>query len=823
MKRFVVRFLKWIFRLAVLAGFCGGLVLVGFAYLYSPLSDLPDHTSLKKYVPSVSSRVFLQDGSKLAEYSYEKRYFVPIDKVPQKLINAFIAAEDKHFFQHAGVDFQGIIRSALKNLENIGKGRRPQGASTITQQVARIFLIKTNEISYIRKIKEAILSHRIESTLSKRQILELYLNQVYMGLGTYGVVAAAKTYFNKTLDELTIAECSYLASLVKGANNYHPVKNKQKALTRRNWVVNRQLEDGYISNAEAKAAIEEDLRMTEEQDQDAKAEYFAEETRKYLMEQFPSDSLNKEGLIVRATLDPRFQKCAYEALRKGLENVDRRFGWRGAIGNMNIHTTRAGAISVLKKIPIPKGGEDFIKAVVAVASSKKISILTENNDLGKLIEADVKWIGKKIKPGDIILVEKVKKDKKIISDFTIKQIPHVQGAIIVIEVETGRILAMQGGYSFSMSEFNRSTQAMRQCGSAFKPFVYLAGLENGFAPNTVIDASAVEVDLGETLGVWKPKNYHGMEIEKITMRRALERSINTATVRIAQETGLDKIARIAEQFGIFDKMPELLSYALGAGETTLLKLTTAYAMLANGGKRISPTMVDYVLDRYGNVLYKNDNRIVDNSIGFDAPFPPKLNDNRAQILDERSIYQITSLLEGVMLRGSGASARFLNFPMAGKTGTSNESRDTWFVGYTPDIAVGVFVGFDEQSKNLGKNANGSNTALPIFISFMEKAKKFLTPTPFKVPKGIKLRKIDTETGGKPSDIPGTSMVEAFKDDEDISEENIMGNNSNEGKKHSSLLDLIDSKDENEDASSGKQQAEGSENDEKIINPVMGIY
>ena len=311
-----------------------------------------------------------------------------------------------------------------------------------------------------------------------------------------------------------------------------------------------------------------------------------------------------------------------------------------------------------------------------------------------------------------------------------------------------------------------------------------------------------------------------MEIDKITMRRALERSINTATIRIAQETGLDKIARIAEQFGIFDKMPELLSYALGAGETTLLKLTTAYAMLANGGKRIHPTMVDYVLDRYGNVLYKNDNRIIDNSIGFDAPFPPKLNDNRAQILDERSIYQITSLLEGVILRGSGASARFLNFPMAGKTGTSNESRDTWFVGYTPDIAVGVFVGFDEQSKNLGKNANGSNTALPIFISFMEKTKKFLTPTPFKVPKGIKLRKIDIETGGKPSDIPGTSMIEAFKDDEDVSEENIMGgNDANDSKKHSSLLDLLDSEDEIKDNSTEKQ----AEDDEKIINPVMGIY
>lgn len=818
MKRFIIRFFKCMFVL-VFAVCILGTAILGLDYISSLIADLPDYTSLKKYMPDVSTRVFLQDGRKLAEYSYEKRYFVPIDKVPQKVINAFVAAEDKHFFQHMGVDWQGIMRSALKNLENLGRGKRPQGASTITQQVARIFLIKTNEISYVRKLKEAILAYKIETSLSKRQILELYLNQVYMGLGAYGVAAAAKTYFNKTLDELTIAECSYLASLVKGANNYHPVKHKKKAITRRNWVINRQLEDGYISKAEAITAVQKDLVMSNEETNDVKADYFAEEMRKHLMDKFPSDNLNKEGLVVRATLDTRLQQCAYSALKKGLEEVDRRFGWRGALCNINIQGFRDKLIAQLKEIPTPKGGEKFQKAVVYSTSDGKIGVLTDQNETGRLSNSDSQWIRKKIRRGDVILVEKDNRlTKSTTPIFNLKQIPHVQGAIVAIEVETGRILAMQGGYSFSMSEFNRATQAMRQCGSAFKPFVYLAGLENGFAPNTVIDASAVEVDLGESRGVWKPRNYHGMEIDKITMRRALERSINTATVRIAQETGLDKVAKVAELFGIFEKMPELLSYALGAGETTLLKLTTAYAMLANGGKRITPTMIDYVLDRNGNILYKNDNRIVDNNIGYDAKLPPKLNDNREQILDERSVYQITSLLEGVVQRGSGASARFLNFPLAGKTGTSNESRDTWFVGYTPDIAVGVFVGFDDHSKSLGKNANGTNTALPIFISFMSVARKFLTPTPFRVPKGIKLRKIDIETGGAPTGAPGSSMIEAFKDEDDEPQENAI-----ETRKHSGLLELIDKSENKSEENEASDKDKRNENDEQIVTSVKGVY
>jgi penicillin-binding protein 1A len=446
--------------------------------------------------------------------------------------------------------------------------------------------------------------------------------------------------------------------------------------------------------------------------------------------------------------------------------------------------------------------EEFSKAVVTSKENKDLMILTEKGEIGKIQDADVKW-AKKLKPGDAVFVSKLHAGKTK-GQFCIKQLPAVQGAMVIVEVNSGRILAMQGGYSFSQSEFNRATQALRQTGSAFKPFVYLAGLENGFAPNSIIDASPIEIDLGKGLGVWKPRNYHGMELDKITLRRAIERSINTATIRIAQEAGIDKIAKIAEQFGVFESMPELLSYVLGAGESTLLKLTTSYAMLANGGRKITPTMVEYIQDKHGRVIYKMDERTIDGGADCDVKFPPKLNDNRPQILSEQSIYQLTSLLEGVMQRGSGAPANFLNFPMAGKTGTSNESRDTWFIGYTPDIAIGVFIGFDDHSKSLGKNANGTNTALPIFIDFMAEAKKYLTPKPFRVPRGIKLRKIDAETGGTPSENNRNIITEAFKeeDDYDSAERNVVVEEKN------STVKLIDD-----------DKADSPDN----IRSIIGIY
>ena len=730
----------------------GAAGVVGAFYLFS--SDLPDHSSLKKYSPSLSSRVFLQDGSKLCEYSTERRYFVPIDLIPLKLINAFIAAEDKNFFTHQGVDFWRIAGSLINNIKHLGSGKRPQGASTITQQVARIFLIKQNNVSYIRKIKEAILAYRIEHTLSKRQILELYLNQIYLGLGSYGVAAAAKTYFNKSLNELTIGECAYLAGLPKGANNYHPIKHRDKAITRRNWALFRLLDNNYITKMQYQDAIKEDLTMAPQASDEYSAEYFSEEVRKHIMSNYTFANLNQEGLVVRTTLNPKFQKCAYDALQRGLENIDRSRGWRGPLTNIDLANSHGEIVKILQATAKPKGADNFQRAVLL---SKVGKILVEDGATGSLTDNDLNW-AKRIKAGDVILVEK-RKDK-----YVIKQLPNVQGAIVVIDVHNGHILAMQGGYSFAQSEFNRATQAKRQLGSVFKPFVYLSALDSGFAPNSIIDASPCEIDLGYGMGTWQPKNYGNAILDQITFRQALERSVNTATVRIAKEVGMKKIALAARQFGIFENMPHYFSYAIGSGETSLLNITTAYAMLANGGKKITPTMIDYIADKNGKTIYKADERKVYSDVT--SELPPRLVDPREQIWDEQSIYQTTSLLEGVMQRGSGASAKSLNILMAGKTGTSNDSRDTWFIGYTPDIAVGVFVGYDDHTKSLGQRATGSSIALPIFIKFMSAAKKYLQPKPFKVPKGIRLKTIDAKTGSAPR--PGEpTIVEAFKKDEEV--------------------------------------------------------
>ncbi|MDR3180099.1 MAG: PBP1A family penicillin-binding protein [Holosporaceae bacterium] len=751
LKRIVGRFLCFVMIVALL----GLATLLAILYMFS--ADLPDHTSLKKYVPNMASRVFLEDGSKLCEYSYEKRYFIPVEKIPRNLINAFLSAEDKRFYEHMGIDFISTLRSAWYNLQHLGSGKRPQGASTITQQVARIFLIKTNEVSYIRKIKEAILSFRIELALSKQNILELYLNQIYMGLGAYGVAAAAKVYFDKTVDELTIAECAYLAALAKGANLYHPIKNKNNALERRNWLLGRMQKDCFITRKEAAKAMKEDLLVVAPE-KIPNAEYLAEEIRKYLMEKFPSSSLNKDGFIIRATMDIRLQNFAYNALRRGLEKIDRDFGWRGPIGKISGEKSKERISEKLKKIAAPAGSGNCQKAYVIKNHQKQITIITEAGTIEKISSSDIPWI-RKAKAGDVILVSDTpNKD----GTFDVRQVPLIQGAIIVIEINTGRILAMQGGYDFSISEFNRATQAMRQCGSIFKPFVYLAALENGFSPNSIIDAGSIEVEI-DNGSVWKPKNYHGAVLDKITLRRALEKSINTATIRIAYEVGMDKISKIARQFGIFEDMPQYLSYSLGAGETTPLKITTAYAMIANGGKRIVPTLVDYVQDKRGSTIYRRTSASLDSNLPFNSEFPPKLNDSREQIINEQSIFQVISMLEGVVLHGSGASVRVLGIPVAGKTGTSNESRDIWFVGFTPDIAVGVFVGFDDHSLSLGKNATGSSIAAPIFIDFMTQAKNILSPKSFRIPKGIKLRKIDLETGGSPTGA--VSIMEAFKDDE----------------------------------------------------------
>lgn len=734
------------------------LAVIGVVCLYFFVSDLPDHNALKVYSPDVATRVFLKDGTKLCEYANEKRYFIPIEKIPNKLINAFIAAEDKHYYQHPGVDFLGIARSIVQNIKNISTGKRPHGASTITQQVARIFLIKDNKVSYVRKIKEAILAWRIESALSKQQILELYLNQIYMGMGLYGVAAAAKGYFNKTVNELTIAECSYLAAVVKGANNYHPVKHKQKALDRRNWVIARQLEDGLISAQEARLATAEDLIMAENTSNPTIG-YYAEEVRKYLIANFATQkNLNKSGFIVRATLDPHLQQCAYQALRSGLERIDRRLGWRGPVGNVSVDLSRDDICRSLKEnISIPKGCDGFEAAAIIKVNKQRVEILVASGETGSLTPEDASW-AKDIRVGDVVFVSKSKNNL-----YCLRQVPAIQGGLLVMDVDTGRILAMQGGYAFEQSEFNRALQSSRPIGSVFKPFVYLAALENGFAPNTIVNADAVTIDMGGATGIWSPRNYNGVELGNLTLRKCLARSVNTATVRIAKTIGLRNVISIARLFGIFDNMPAYYSYVLGAGESTLIRLTAAYAMLANGGKRIHPVLVDYVQDRYGRIVFTGENKRLDRNANFDEDYPPFICDDREQLLDEQSVYQVTSILHGAMKIYAATRDLYTRIPMAGKTGTSNESRDVWFVGYTSDLAIGVFVGFDDHTKSLGKTANGANTALPIFADFVRSAK--LQPKPFRVPRGIHLRKIDAQTGAIPTSTTVETVIEAFKDDE----------------------------------------------------------
>lgn len=760
----MLRFIKkFITRLAFLVvSFVAIFVIASVAIIHLIGSDLPDHNSLKLYYPNLSSRVFLSDGSLLTEYASEKRYFIPIQRIPQKLINAFLVVEDTKFYTHSGIDPLRIAKSLILNLLRGNHKKRPKGASTITQQIARIFLLGTNEVSYKRKIREAILAFRIENALNKSQILELYLNQIYLGLGAYGIAAAAKIYFAKSVDDLTLAECAYIASLAKGANNYHPIKNHKRAILRRNWALERLQKNGFISAQECEESKKEDLTLSKDAILPSNADYFAEELRKALMQMMPTSDLNKKGLVIRATLDNRLQKCAEAALLNGLENFDKRLGWKGPIGNIDISENTEQNISEViinleKQFTIPHNCK--------LGIIKKVTNQEVNGTFadGTTFNAKVtEWTKKPIKCfkiGDIIPVDNSNPKKTCI-----KQIPRVQGGIVVIEVNTGRVLAMHGGYNFKQSKFNRVTQAMRQCGSAFKPFVYLAALENGISPADKIDGSPCEIDIGYGLGIWSPKNYKNKTIGIVTVRQGLEKSLNTVTVRLAQNIGLKKIANISQKFGLFDKMPLYFSSVLGSVETTLLKLTSAYAMIANGGRRIVPTLIDYIQDRNGKVVFKADNRgnlMYQNADLKNAP--PKLLDVREQLSDPASTYQLISMMCGVVERGSAIFAKQLGYPIAGKTGTSNDSHDAWFIGATTDIVVGIFIGYDDYT-SLGENVTGSSIAVPIFVEFMSSAIPKATAKPFKIPNGIVFKNIDRFTGEQCNKISQNIITEAFKDD-----------------------------------------------------------
>jgi penicillin-binding protein 1A len=776
--------------LRALFTFLGLLIVLAFVgvggllYVFNKFGqDLPDYHQLADYEPPVMTRVHAGDGRLLAEYAIEKRVFVPIRAMPKRVVNAFLSAEDKNFYHHQGIDFLGVVRAVIINVKNYGGSRRKVGASTITQQVAKNFLL-TNEVSWDRKVKEAILAFRIERAFTKDRILELYLNEIYLGYGSYGVAAAALNYFDKPLSELSIAEVAYLAALPKAPNNYHPVRKLEAALARRNWVIGRMLEDRVITADDANLAIAEPLTTRKRSEtQFVTAEFFAEEVRRELAERYGEKELYKGGLSVRTTLNPKFQKIADRAVKKGLQSYDRRHGWRGPLMHLDEEASAQPLQQRLAAIePVPGLG-NWKMAVVLELNDAAASIGLAGGANGFIPLAQLKWarhwaekerLGPKVNhPSDVLAVGDVVAVEALLADsdgklypqgtHALRQIPEIEGALVALDPHTGRILAMSGGYDYAKSQFNRVTQAMRQPGSAFKPFVYLAALDSGYSPSTLILDAPFVIDQGPGLPKWRPANYTKKFYGPSTMRLGIEKSRNLMTVRLAQTVGMDKISEYAKRFGLADSMPEQLAMALGAGETTLLRLTSGYAMLVNGGKKIRPTLIDRIQDRHGRKVLSHDARVCrDCRASFWTGQPvPALPDPRQQLTDASSAYQIVSMLKGVVDRGTGRSIRSVGKPLGGKTGTTNKSIDAWFIGFSADLAVGVFTGFDNP-RSLGRREQGASVAAPIFRDFMTEALADTAATPFRIPPGIRLVRVNATTG-KPARIGEKKIIlEAFK-------------------------------------------------------------
>lgn len=785
----VARFLVGVLSLGVFLALIGAGVAAYGLWHYG--KNLPEYAQLADHQPATTTRVHAGDGRMIAEYAVEKRVFVPVSAIPNRVIHAFISAEDQNFYTHPGVDFIALARAVVTNvMMKLQGGGRPIGASTITQQVAKNFLL-TNEVSIERKIKEAILSFRIERALSKDRILELYLNEIYLGYGAYGVAAAALNYFDKSLDDLTIEEAAYLAALPKAPNNYHPVRRYDDAVARRNWVIGRMLEERYISPAEAEEARATPLEVRPTRGLvSVQAKYFVEEVRRELGDRFGLDRVNGDGLSVRTTIDSQLQEIARDTLRGGLVAYDLRHGYRGPVTTIGLDGDWRAALG---NVSVDADIDPWRMAVALDVGDREVEIGFVDGSTGVLPFAEMRWAREAlddqergaalnrpadaINPGDVILVEEARfepaeegKEPEPYPEgtYALRQVPAVNGAIVAIDPHTGRILAMQGGFSFEGSEFNRVTQAQRQPGSAIKPFIYLAALENGYTPATMILDAPFVIDQGPGQGKWKPANFSRKFYGPSPMRVGIERSRNLMTVRLAQAIGMEEVSGLVDRFGIMADMPPVLSMALGAGETKLIDITAAYAMLVNGGKRIEPTLIDRVQDRNGATIFRHDMRECPGceAAEWQGQAPPTLPDPREQLVDPVSAFQITSMLEGVVQRGTGRRIREIGKPLAGKTGTTNESRDTWFIGFSPDLAVGVFVGFDTPiplgKQPWGGQETGSSVAAPIFKDFMERALEDKPAIPFRTPQGVRMVRIDAETGRRAG--PGTKTVieEAFK-------------------------------------------------------------
>jgi len=784
--RFALRFLGFLFATGSVL-FLVGIAGVG-ALLWHFSRDLPDYSQLQNYEPPVMTRVHASDGSLLAEYATQRRLYIPIQAVPKPVINAFLAAEDKNFYEHGGLDFAGILRAAILYVQNWGTNRRPQGASTITQQVAKNFLL-SNEVSFDRKIKEALLSMKIERAYSKDRILELYLNEIYLGLGAYGIAAASLVYFGKSVHELTLPESAYLAALPKAPANLNPFRQRERAIERRNWVLDRMAENGWAKPQEVEAAKRAPLNVTSRPlgAHMFEAEYFAEEVRREIYDRYGEKKLYEGGLSVRTTLDPKLQVLARKVLVQGLVDFDEKKGYQGPIqkldlsGDWGVKLADVRALSDIapwRLAVVLESGDQTARVGLqpprepggAVARERQVGIVpldgvkwAKSAPGAERTIKTVRKVSDVLEPGDVIYVEPLGKDT---NQYRLRQVPEVSGAIVAMDPWTGRVLAMVGGFSFDQSQFNRATQALRQPGSSFKPFVYAAALDNGYTPSTIVMDAPLEIDTGPGGGGrWAPQNYEGKFYGPSTLRFGIERSRNVMTVRLAQDIGMPLIAEYAKRFGIYDDLPPYLSFSLGAGETTLLRMVAGYSMFDNGGKKVTPTLIDRIQDRYGKTIYRHDQRECPacSAEKWENQPEPALIDRRPQVLDPMTAYQITSIMEGVVLRGTATTLREVGKPLAGKTGTTNDWKDAWFVGFSPDLAVGVYIGYDKpRSLGRGASATGGQLAAPIVKEFLKVALADKPAVPFRVPAGIKLIRVDPRTGQRAS--PGDSRVilEGFK-------------------------------------------------------------
>ena len=784
--RLLVRFLGFLFAAGAILFVVGAVAATSLIWHYS--KDLPDYSQLQDYEPPVMTRVHASDGSLVAEYARERRLYLPIQAVPKSVIEAFLSAEDKNFYSHGGIDLTSIARAAISNIEQMGTGRRPQGASTITQQVAKNFLVGS-ETTYTRKIKEALLALRIERAYSKDKILELYLNEIYLGLGAYGIAAASLIYFDKSVHELTVPEMAYLAALPKAPTSLHPFRAHDRAVERRNWVIDRMAENGYITSEDAAKAKATPLRVTPRPTgaHVFAAEYFAEEVRREIHDRYGEKKLYEGGLSVRTTLNPELQEIAKKALTDGLVRYDEAHGWRGPVaqieinGDWGVKLADVRALSDIKwRLAVVLESDDKT-AKIGLQPGREVSgQLSKERETGTIAFDGMKWAkwatgpdkGKAVKTvrqvlrvGDVVYVDPYVDPKTGPKEgqWRLRQVPEISGAFAAMDPWTGRVLALVGGFSFDDSQFNRATQALRQPGSSFKPFVYASALDNGYTPSSVVMDAPVEIDQGAGQGIWRPENYSRQFYGPQTLRFGLEQSRNVMTVRLAQDVGMPLIVEYAKRFGVYDDLPPYLSYALGAGETTLVRMLAGYSMFDNGGRKVKPTLIDRIQDRYGRTIYRHDERECQ---GCDAAKwagqpEPELVDRREIVIDPMTAYQITSMMEGVVQRGTGTRIRDVGRPVAGKTGTTNDEKDVWFLAFTPDIVVGAYLGFD-RPRSLGRGATGGQLAAPIVGQFLKEALEGKPAQPFRVPPGIKLIRINAKTGTRAQPGDERVILEAFK-------------------------------------------------------------